>query len=95
LRAQTNISCIPSKEIKTWVTSYDQGKVEWSQSSLFHAAISLFGSVCDSKAGSASTPRASSECTDKEGISLIHLAFWFCATDKQVLCSPFEPFPRL
>lgn len=83
----------PSKEIqvKTWVTSYNyQGKAKWSQLPL-HAALSYLAPLVVIQKLVLLYPKAI-QCTDKEGMLPIHLAFGFGATD-QVLALLLEPFP--
>lgn len=83
----------PSKEIqvKTWVTCYDRkGKAEWSQLPL-HAALSYLAPFVVIQKLVLLYPKAI-QCTDKEGMLPIHLAFGFGATDK-VLALLLEPFP--
>jgi hypothetical protein len=83
----------PSKElqVKTWVTCYDRkGKAEWSQLPL-HAALSYLAPFVVIQKLVQLYPKGI-QCTDKEGMLPIHLAFGFGASD-QVLAFLLEPFP--
>jgi hypothetical protein len=83
----------PAKEIqvKTWVTCYDRkGKAEWSQLPL-HAAISYLAPFVVLQKLVQLYPKGI-QCTDKEGMLPIHLAFGFGASD-QALYLLLEPFP--
>jgi hypothetical protein len=83
----------PSKEIqgKSWVTSYDRkGTAEWSQLPL-HAALSYLAPFVVIQKLVLLYPKGV-QCTDKEGMLPIHLAFGFGATEK-VLALLLESFP--